>query len=485
MWTGRHAKEVGLWDNTNFAWVNDLSEEIRTVGDMLRDQGYYTAFKGKWHLSELPKKENALEPYGFSDFQQWGDTFGPPLGGALFDDNIVFETVDWLEKKAPTLKQPWFMVCSLVNPHDIMFLQTDPVETPHPNGILYGKQTTVQKMGWFQEEWDVGLPDNFEDDFNLQPEGVRAYKEFVDLNYGKVPEDRTDLWKKRRNYLVNSMRLADMEAGKVLDALDRLDLRKNTIVIFTTDHGEMNGAHRMAQKGAIPFDEAAIVNFSVCVPEGPKGKRTKAVGSHLDLAPTFLHFAGLDPKDIKKIYPELKGRSLKSAIMNPLDDGPRGSENSPEDGALICWDGLHELDNTWGIAGALKELTSLSGDEESANLKSVGEKFGAPDFSKRTFFRTFVDGRYKLVRWFSPLEYGNPETLDELYESSDIGLYDLIEDPGELQNLGNPEHPDYDPELIERLTLKLHKLVQEELGDDQLPFDLNLFGTSRMKELHP
>ena len=68
------------------------------------------------------------------------------------------------------------------------------------------------------------------------------------------------------------MRLVDAQFEKVLDALDRLDLWKNTIVIFTSDHGEMNGAHHMAQKGAIPFDEAAIVNLTVCVPGGPQGR---------------------------------------------------------------------------------------------------------------------------------------------------------------------------------------------------------------------
>jgi arylsulfatase len=86
-----------------------------------------------------------------------------------------------------------------------------------------------------------------------------------------VPDDRTDLWLARRNYFVNAMRLVDAEFAKVLDALDRLDLWRNTIVVFTSDHGEMNGAHRMNQKGAIHFDEAATTNLTVCVPEGPQG----------------------------------------------------------------------------------------------------------------------------------------------------------------------------------------------------------------------
>jgi arylsulfatase A-like enzyme len=56
--------------------------------------------------------------------------------------------------------------------------------------------------------------------------------------------------------------------------MDRLNLWENTVVIFTSDHGEMNGAHRMYQKGNIPFDEATIVNLTVCAPGGRKGQRT-------------------------------------------------------------------------------------------------------------------------------------------------------------------------------------------------------------------
>lgn len=488
MWTGMHAKKTGLWDNTNFAWINELSPDIPTIGHMLREQGYYTAFKGKWHLSEVPHSEDALERYGFSDYQQWGEMFGAPLQGEQLDDTAAFETVDWLESKGTQLDRPWLLVCSLVNPHDIMFLQSDSIETPHPKGAMTGLQTTVQRLGWFEKQWDITLPDNFEDDFALQPYGVRHYKELTDLNYGHIPDDRKDLWLVRRNYLVNCMRLVDAQFQKVLDALDRLGLWQNTIIIFTSDHGEMNGAHRMSQKGAIPFDEAAVVNLTVCVPGGPQGQRTAAVGSHLDLAPTLLNFAGLSEDEIRARYPQLKGRSLKPVILDPQQDGPRGSVNAPGDGALFCWDGLHSLDKDWAITGVLQELTEMgdSGPHGSdvgrgERLKQAGKKYGAPDFSKRTFFRCVVDGQYKLVRWFSPEEYGNPSTLDELYAHSDVSLYDLVNDPGELENLAHPDHPNHDPALVERMLKKLHALVEQEIGEDRAPFDLDLFGTREIK----
>lgn len=491
MWTGVHASKTGLWDNTNFAWTDELSSEIPTVGHMLRDQGYYTAFKGKWHLSAVPKSEDALERYGFSDLQQWGDMFGAPLEGAMVDGAAAFETVDWLEHKAPQLNQPWLLISSLINPHDIMFLQTDPVEEPHPNGAMKGLQTTAQTLGWFEQDWDVDLPENHEDDLELQPFGVRSYKETIEANYGGVPEGRDDLWKVRRNYLINCMRMVDAQFQRILDALDEQGLRENTVIIFLSDHGEMNGAHRMAQKGAIHYDEAAICNLTVCVPDGPRGRRTPAVGSHLDLAPTLLDFAGLSEEDMRERYPQLKGRSLRPAVLDPEGSGPRGSADDPGDGALLCWDGLNMLDNEWAMTGALKELTDMSLEEPGPEpdqeerrrrqLLDAGAKFGAPDFRKRSFYRCVVDGRYKLVRWFSPEEYGQPATVEELYGSGDVTLHDLVEDPGELENIGHPEHPEHDPELVERMLAKLNSLVEHELGEDLPPFDLDMFGTREVK----
>lgn len=487
MWTGAHAVRTGLWDNTNFAWIDELTADLPTIGHMLRQQGYYTAFKGKWHLSDVPHGEDGLERYGFADYQQWGDMFGAPLEGARLDGTIAFETIDWLEHQGTRLDQPWLLVCSLINPHDIMFFQSDPLEAPHPNGSMTGLQTTRQRLGWFEAQWEVKLPDNFDDDLLHQPYGVRHFQEGIHLHYGQIPHDRTDLWLARRNYLINCMRLVDAEFNRVLDALDRLELWRNTVVLFTSDHGEMNAAHRMAQKGAIAFDEAAIVNLTVCVPGGKQGERTAAIGSHLDLAPTLLEFAGLSEQQIRARYPHLKGRSLKAAFLDPSQDGPRGSSHSPGDGALFCWDGLSFLDNDWALGGAMKELTVMSSDpslaqhDKKAQLLEAGRRYGAPDFGRRTFYRAVVDGRHKLVRWFSPLEYGNPATLDELYAGSDVGLYDLVNDPGELENLGRLDHPAYDPALVERMLVKLHALIERELGKDRAPFDLDLFGTRQVK----
>ena len=481
MWTGQHAKNVDLWDNTNFAWITSggLLPQTPTLGTMLREQGYYTAFKGKWHLSESRPGEDMLEEYGFADYQAWGDMFGTPLQGEMLDGTVAMHTVDWLEHTAPTLDRPWLLISSMVNPHDIMYFYSD-VDAEFPDGgpAWKDKLHTAQHLGYFRD-WNPDLPANLHDDLSQQPEGVRSYQENIRLVYGAPPAGREDLWRARRNYLINCMRLVDREIARILDAMDRQSHWENTVVIYTSDHGEMNGAHRMHQKGAIHFDEAAIVNLTAVVPGGPRGQRTRAVGSHLDLVPTLLDFAGVSEAERRRRYPRLAGRSLRGAIMEPERAGPRGSAEEPGDGALICWDGLNMLDPAWNGTGAISELTDLGLDKGGleAALRNVGAEYGAPDFSKRTFFRAVVDGRHKLVRWFSPNEYGNPSTLQELYATGDVTLHDLVNDPGELENIGNPAHPNHDPALVERMLAKLHALVRDEIGEDRAPFDLDLFGT--------
>jgi len=413
--------------------------------------------------------------------------YGAPLEGAKLDSTVAFETVDWLEKKAPTLDRPWLLVSSMVNPHDIMFYLSDPMEMPPSDGSMGPFKTPQQRLGWFDKMWDVGVPENLHDDLSLQPFGVHTYKESVDFNYGNVPKDRTDLWIKRRNYLVNCMRLVDLQFQKILEALDRQNLWENTIVVLTGDHCEMNSAHQMQQKGAVTYEEITVVNLTVCAPGARQGKRTNAIGSHLDLAPTLLEFAGLSEQEISDRYPLLKGRGLKSLILNPDQEGPRGSVDAPGDGALICWDGLGSLDLEWSKTGAPASLSTmdLSPEHEFADreklLKEVGATFGAPDYSKRTFYRAVVDGQYKLVRWFSPDSYSNPSTLQELYTNNDVALYDLVNDPGELQNIGHPDHPNHDSALVEQMLKKLHALVEREIGEDHAPFDLNIFGTREVK----
>ncbi|WP_169304968.1 sulfatase-like hydrolase/transferase [Corynebacterium lipophiloflavum] len=139
MWTGQHAKTLGTWDNTDFAWIKPLTPDTPTLGHMMREQGYYTAFKGKWHLSDTGfGTSEVLEKFGFSDYQLWGDNWGRPLEGQVKDGTVAMETVDWLRYKAPK-DQPWLLISFMVNPHDIMYYLADQDELGHENGVMRPK----------------------------------------------------------------------------------------------------------------------------------------------------------------------------------------------------------------------------------------------------------------------------------------------------------------------------------------------------------
>ncbi|MCA9874216.1 MAG: sulfatase-like hydrolase/transferase, partial [Anaerolineales bacterium] len=128
IWTGQHTPHTRMTDNTNFAWIDDMRADpktLPTIGHMLRDLGYYTAYKGKWHESTLAEGDSteAMEHFGFADFQSWGDVHGAPFDGFKKDPLIAAEAANWLRDKAPAVveTQPWFLAVNLVNPHDIMY----------------------------------------------------------------------------------------------------------------------------------------------------------------------------------------------------------------------------------------------------------------------------------------------------------------------------------------------------------------------------
>ena len=139
LYTGRHIQHTKMFDNTNFPWISSMSTELPTVGDMLRDTGYYTAYKGKWHLTKEFETVNELgtptkiftqemEAYGFSDYFGVGDIIAHDRGGYLHDGLISAMGVNWLRGRGMELAaqgKPWFLAVNLVNPHDIMFLDTD------------------------------------------------------------------------------------------------------------------------------------------------------------------------------------------------------------------------------------------------------------------------------------------------------------------------------------------------------------------------
>ena len=477
MWTGQHTPLTRMIDNTNFAWMEDMRadpESLPTIGHMLRDLGYYTAYKGKWHESEFPEGDttDAMEPYGFSDFQEWGDAYGAPLDGLTKDPKTATEAVNWLQNRAPEISdtKPWYLAVNFINPHDIMYFDTDDEEMVQVRGMfpIFGAPDTPL----YRQEWPTILPASFFDDLSEQPQAVRNYKELSDGAYGRIPMERRDMWHNHVNYYINCMLDVDRHIGAVLDALEKIGQTENTIIVFTSDHGEMAGAHHLRQKGSVAFKETVNVPLVIVDPRYPGGRRTDAVGSHLDLVPTLLAFAGLSEAEQPERYPSLKGHDLSGVVADPGSDGPRGSSNQPGKGALYTYDMIGTVDAEWlhrnapvlmDMAAAEAGLEFHRGQEFLARLKEI-EK---PNLENREMFRGVFDGRYKLVRYFGLAHYNLPQSVEELLANNDVALYDLRMDPEEMNNLANPQNPDYDEELLDMMNAKLNALIQAEIGEDK------------------
>jgi arylsulfatase len=481
MYTGRHTPHTRMFDNTNFAWIDDMKadpEALPTIGHMLRAQGYYTVYKGKWHLSEFPEGDTseAMEPYGFSDYQEWGDAQGGPMDGLLKDPKIADEAVDWLTKRAPKVAttQPWFMTVNFVNPHDIMYFDTDAEEMVQVKGMfpIFNAPDTPL----YDQKWQTTLPASFFDDLEGQPPAVRNYKRLCDVYYGRIPMDRRDMWHNHINYYLNCLLDVDRHIGAVLDALEGTGQADNTVIIFTADHGEMGGAHHLRQKGSVAFRETVNVPLVIVDPRHPGGGRTDALGSHLDLVPTILAFAGLPEGELRQRYPSLKGHDLSGLVENPTATGPRGSSEEPGKGCLLTYDMIATIDAEWFSRNALKVFDAAAaqaGLEFHRGLEEfIGmlDEIGVPNLEKREVFRCVFDGRYKLVRYFGLGHYNLPLSVERLQADNDIALYDLLLDPEEMDNLANPTNPKYSEELLSAMNQKLNALIDAEIGEDKALF---------------
>ncbi len=481
MLTGRHTPHTRMFDNTNFAWIDDMKADpktLPTIGHMLRDLGYHTVYKGKWHLSEFPAKgsREAMEPYGFSEYQDWGDVQGGPMDGVLKDPKIADEAVDWLAKRAPEVAaaKPWFMTVNFVNPHDVMYFDTDAEEMVQVKAMfpIFGAPDTPL----YHQKWQTTLPASFDDDLEGQPPAVRNYKRLCDMYYGRIPMDRRDMWHNHVNYYLNCLLDVDRHIGAVLDELEASGQADNTIVIFTADHGEQGGAHHLRQKGSVAFQESVNVPLVIADPRHPGGSRTDAVGSHLDLVPTILAYAGLPDAERRKRYPLLKGHDLSGVVANPASAGPRGSSEKPGAGSLLTYDMIATIDAEWFSRNATKVFDAAAhqaGQEFHRGMeefKGLVKEIGVPNLEKRELFRGIFDGRYKLVRYFGMGHYNLPLSVMELQADNDIALYDLLLDPEEMDNLANPANPKYSEELLSAMNQKLNALIAEEIGEDKALF---------------
>jgi len=472
LYTGRHIQQTKMFDNTNFPWITSMSTDLPTIGDMLREAGYYTAYKGKWHLTKEFETVNELgtptkiftkemEAYGFSDYFGVGDIIAHEQGGYLHDGVISAMSVNWLRGRGMALAaqgKPWFLAVNLINPHDIMYFNTDRPSQPVQARNILGHIKPEPATPLYAKQWAFDLPASYTQRLDAagRPAAHTDYLRSHDALVGNIANEDWR-WRRRHNYYLNCLRDVDRNILPLLDELDAVGLASKTIIVLTADHGDLDGAHRLHAKGATSYREQNNVPLIVVHPAHGGGKRCKAVTSHLDIAPTLVSLTNADTDKKAAITKNLPGKDFSTLLSAP----EKASHASVRDGTLFCYNMFAYTDGEF-LEKAVRVL--LQPDGKAALTEAVKAGAMRPDLTKRGAIRGVFDGRYKLVRYFSPKQHNRPDSLDTLVKLNDVELFDVQTDPLEVKNLAldRTRHRD----LLDAMNAKLNALIDKEVGED-------------------
>ncbi|WP_029005039.1 sulfatase-like hydrolase/transferase [Azorhizobium doebereinerae] len=477
LYTGQHIQHTRIFDNANSPWQADLATDIKTIGHRLAGLGYHAAYQGKWHLSynldkvkqavEAPMAEyrKTMETYGFQDFFGFGDVTDTTLGGYNYDEATTAFSARWLRTTGLELKakgQPWYLAVNFVNPHDVMYINSDlPGETVQGKssamGIARPPDDVIYKATWD----DAPLPATRSQPFDApgRPAAQRIYQSVQDTLVGQWPdEDRR--WRVLRDYYFNCIRDCDRQVVALLDALRQTGMDRDTIIVFTADHGELGGAHQMRGKGNSTYREQNHLPLMVVHPAYPGGSQCRAVTSQIDLTPTLIALTGAAPDARKAASDGLPGRDFSTLMKAPATAGV----DALRPGALFNYNMLLFQDAKWIVrAEQVIHDDAMSGAQKMAWMKQY-----EPDFHGRCAIRSLFDGRYRFSRYFAPLAFNTPDTWEALVAANDLELYDLEADPTEARNLAadGTKHRD----LILAMNAKLNARIAEEVGVDDGSF---------------
>ncbi len=465
--TGLQTADNRMFDNTDMPWVKNLSADVPTIGHMLRKAGYYTAYKGKWHLNkefdmQEPEKlfTREMDAYGFSDYIGVGDLIGHTLGGYQFDHLIAGSAITWLRRVGRPLSnegKPWSLFVSLVNPHDIMYFNTDvPGHKVQDTGKLLKHAATAPDHEFYKATWDLPIAPTLREAMDAQGRPP-AHGEFLKVwNHvlGHIPLEE-ERWRRFNDFYINSIRTMDLQIANILRELDALGLADRTIIVFTADHGEMAGAHGLHGKGPFAYEENIHIPLIVRHPDVKGGQSCRALSSHIDLVPTLLAMAGVS--DSQKS--EFAGRNLPGKDLMPVLGKPASADlHAAREGILFTYSAL--LTNDAGLIAVAGEAIA-AGKNPKESMKASGFK---PDMKKRGSVRTVFDGRYKFSRYFAPVERNKPASIDDLYQANDVELFDLQTDKLETKNLAPDREKNAD--LIATMSRKLESIINAEIGKD-------------------
>lgn len=462
--TGVPPQVHGVFDQEEYDYVPVLDPNRPNMGSVMKRLGYRTAYYGKFEMdkkflypSSTVNYSALIQPYGFDIFNFDGDVGGQPQQGYTHDPYFVGEAVRWMRKNAKASENtPFFMVISLLNPHDIMYgdaniPNTVQAQVPKAPAIFPPPVNSI-----YQKNWKFELPVSLDESLTAKgmPSELDQYQQGWAGTLGFIPTDRKDMWRYYYNYYLNTLRDNDQNLQLVMNTLTEMNLWDNTIVILTADHGEMGGSHGgMRGKGPMAYEENSHVPLIIAHPKAPKGVRSALLTSHLDLLPTLVGFTELPASMtsfVNKLFP---GHDFSQQMMH----ADTANVNAVRKGVLFNYVGISTIDGKYLLDTLTASLTHKS-------LPSINDA----NLNKRGFLSFTFDGRYKFARFYAPAKLNTPTTIEEIFADNDVQLFDLKNDPAEMNNLAI--HPEENKQLILQMNALLNELIAKEVGKNSIAY---------------
>ena len=416
---------TGTYPHTSGLVVNGVSlrPEARTIAEMASDD-YLCAYYGKWHLGNDLTPQHGFDrwlsiedttyimterPYRFSDYHQFlvGRGLAPrtdALGARIFSEDersrmpLEHHQSTYLGDQASRFlreigDQPFILFVSFVEPH-----------SPYtgPLNDLYDPAELPVGPAFLRRPEGASFFNRVRADYYLGPD--HSDPDGINVVDGHDLGEEAGWRRLRARYFAN-ITLLDRAVGSITGALEESGLAGDTIVVFTSEHGEMAGDHAMLEKRAL-YEEASRVPLLVRVPS--LGNRQLTIGgnvSQVDLVPTLLELLG------QPVPGHLQGRSRVAVL--------EGNETLADNDVFVQWNGV--------------------GDRDLGN-EAINRMAAMPR-------RSVVTGdRWKL----------------NLCATDQCELFDLGSDPHEMSNLFDlPEHRDRVRDMAARIRLWQHRT-----GDD-------------------
>ena len=469
IYSGQPPQVNGVFDQLEAGYVPSLRKDRPNMGSMMKKLGYRTAFYGKWEMDFdiLPPKStvnysDALQPYGFDVYQPDGDKTGTPDQGYKTDIYTASESVRWLRGNVPELRktgQPFFMVVSFVNPHDIMYADANIPGTPQvQRAVVNGALTVPPQNSVYNKRWNTAPSPTIRESLSApgMPGALTEYHKGWSGALGTIPVDRADMWRVFNDYYLNMIRDTDTDLQQLLDGLDELSLWENTVVIFTADHGEMAGDHGgLRGKGPFAYEGNSHVPMIVVHPDYARGQSSAVLTSHLDLMPSLPGLARVPEAQRREAVKDLPGRDFSGTLAN----ADIAAAQAVRPGVLFNYVAPLTINSDYCLAG----MTQLLQGKVTPPLTELQSKLG-----KRGFLSFVFDGQYKFARYYAPANFNTPETLEQITGNNDLQLFDLKNDPLETRNLA--VDAEKNKELILRMNALLNELMAKEVGKNDGSF---------------